>query len=529
MASIKESFKGEIALRQRMRDDFPFYAEILLKILPKSGGVHPFKLNRAQLYIHKALEEQKTRIGRVRALALKARQMGCSTLIAGRFFHQVNHRIGINAHIHSHAQDTTDKLFLMTHNFQLKMDPKFKQATRAASAKELAFSKLDTSYYVGTAGAKEGGRGGTIQYFHGSEVAFWPSPEKQFGGVMQSIPTGTDADGTEIILESTANGPTGIYYEMCMDARKNKGEYMLIFTPWFWQDTYRTEPPVDWDWRQQDDYEQNRVSVEKYKLDVDQIYWMHLKRIELRWDWLFKQEYPAEIDEAFQTQGEDSLIPVEDITDAIEPKDNLPWNDTDMRIGALDPAGASGNADRTGLGHRQGRIFEHIEYFKGKTAPELVQYTKDYIDKWKLDRLYVDTQGLGGPIYDFLRDSQYKSVIRPCSFASSAVDVDALGNPKYFRKRDECWGRTKDWFADKPVEIPNIAELRADLVAPGYRVDNGKLKLESKREMRKRGIESPDGGDVLAMTFTDKTPKKLPKWQKSAKVVPDYDIMRLGL
>lgn len=529
MANIKESFKGEIALRERMREDFPFYAEKLLWILPKEGGVVPFKLNRAQRHIHKALEDQKKRMGRVRALALKARQQGCSTLIAGRFFQNVNHRTGINARVLSHAQDTTDMLFMMTRNFHDYMDSKFKHATRAASAKELAFARLNTTYRVGTAGAKELGRGGTIQYFHGSELAHWPAVEKHFAGVMQSIPTGTSADGTEIVLESTADGPAGRFYEMCMDARKGDGEYQLIFTPWFWQDEYRNVPPVGWDWTEQDDYEQNRIPVEKHKLDMKQIYWMHLKRKELRWDWLFKQEYPTEVDEAFQTHGEDSLIPIEDIMDAIEPKENFPWNDTDMRIGALDPAGASANADRTALGHRQGRIIEHVEYFRGKKAPELVQYAKDYIDKWKLDRLYVDTQGLGGPIYDFLRDSQYKSIIRPCSFASSATDVDALGNPKYTRMRDQCWGRLKDWFADKPVEIPNIAELRADLVAPGYRIENGKLKLESKRDMRKRGIESVDGGDVCAMLLMDKTPKKLPKWQKSAKVVPDYDIMRFGL
>lgn len=521
--------ESQLAFRQRMHNDLPFYAEHNLRITHKVGGIVPFKFNRAQMFIHQKLEQQLADVGKVRALVLKARQQGCSTYTAGRFYQKVTHRQGVNAFVLSHAMDTTKKLFLITRRMYDNSMKEFKPDTRAASAQELAFSGLDTTFFVGTAGAKETGRGGTIQYFHGSEAHFWPSAETHFAGVMQSIPTGLDSKGTEIILESTANGPAGKFYELCMESQKREGEYQLIFTPWYWQHEYREEPPVGWDWTQQDDYETNRGPAERYNLTMDQIYWMHNKRKELSWDWLFKQEYPTTVEEAFQTHGEDSLIPIEDIEDAIIIKDNFPWDHTAPRIGALDPAGASGKADRTGIGHRTGRCFEHIEYFKGKKAPELVQYAKDYIDKWKLDRLFVDTQGLGGPIYEFLADSGYKSVVRPCSFAASAVDMDPLGNPLYTRKRDECWGRMKKWFMDKPVEIPNMAELRADLTAPGYKHENGKLKLEAKKDMRKRGVKSPDGGDVLAMTFTETVHKSLHKDRNRAKVVPTYDALRFGL
>lgn len=521
---------SELALRIRMRDDLPFYAEQNLKILHKRPGEGkvPFIFNRAQRHVHAMLEQQLKDVGKVRALVLKARQQGCSTYTAARFFQKVTHQSAVNAYVLSHAMDTTKILFLNTRRFYDNCMPQFKPATRAASEKELAFSGLDSTFFVGTAGAKETGRGGTIQYFHGSEVAFWPAAETHFAGVMQSIPTGVYSKGTEIILESTANGPAGKFYELCMEAQKSEGEYRLIFTPWYWQEDYRSVPPTGWDWKEQDDYEMNRCPAERYDLDQEQIYWMHLKRKELTWDWLFKQEYPTTVDEAFQTHGEASLIPIHIIEEALPLRD-LVWDENEPRIASLDPAGASGNADRSGIGHRQGRIFENLEYMRGKNTMQLAKIAEKYIEEWKIDRMFIDVQGMGVGVYDRMREDGYKKTVRACNFASGSEDMNPDGTKKYERMRDQCWGRMLEWFLNGPVQIPNLAELRADLTAPGYDRDKGRLKLESKRDMRKRGIKSPDGGDVLAMTFTEKVSKRLLKQKTHATVMPNYDILRLGI
>lgn len=60
--------------RERLRDDLEFYARNCLFIRTKEAQIEPFLFNRAQRYIHERLEEQKARIGRVRALILKGRQ-----------------------------------------------------------------------------------------------------------------------------------------------------------------------------------------------------------------------------------------------------------------------------------------------------------------------------------------------------------------------------------------------------------------------------------------------------------------------
>ncbi len=84
------------------------------------------------------------------------------------------------------------------------------QADRASS-RELYIRKYDSGYAVGTAGNKGAGRSQTIQLFHGSEVGFWPHAEDHARGVLNAI---SDEPGTEIILESTANGIGNYFYSM---------------------------------------------------------------------------------------------------------------------------------------------------------------------------------------------------------------------------------------------------------------------------------------------------------------------------
>jgi hypothetical protein len=79
----------------RLHSDLPFFAENALKLRPKFGPLEPFRFNGAQHKLHELLEEQHKRTGRVRAIILKGRQVGCSTYIAGRFFHKTISTPGI--------------------------------------------------------------------------------------------------------------------------------------------------------------------------------------------------------------------------------------------------------------------------------------------------------------------------------------------------------------------------------------------------------------------------------------------------
>jgi hypothetical protein len=75
-------------------------------------------------------------------------------------------------------------------------------------------------------------------------------------------------------------------------------------------------------------------------------------------------------------------------------------------------------------------------------------------------------------------------------------------NPQAAKLRDELWLTTRDWLATRAVHIPKNDDLRQELVAPTYTfLSNGKLKVESKGELKKRGMRSPDLADALCLTF----------------------------
>jgi phage terminase large subunit len=63
------------------------------------------------------------------------------------------------------------------------------------------------------------------------------------------------------------------------------------------------------------------------------------------------------------------------------------------------------------------------------------------------------------------------------------------------------WSKMRDWLGSGAV-IPDHSDLRKDLLAPGYEFDHsGRLKIESKEDLKKRGLKSTDLADALALTF----------------------------
>ena len=278
---------------RRLKADFKFFAENVLKIKTKSGKVSPLILNKAQIYITERLDSQLNETGKVRAIILKGRQQGASTMIGGRFYWKTTQKVGIRTYILTHEEKATTNLFNMVKRYYEHTPPQIKVPTQASNAKELIFS-IDSDYQLGTAGSKGTGRGSTIQLFHGSEVAFWPHADEHMAGIMQALP---DEAETESILESTANGVGGKFYEMWQDASNGVGEYIAIFCPWFWQDEYAKIVPEEFKRTKEE-----RLLVKLHNLSDKQLQWRRIKVHELGLS-LFKQEYPCTPEEAFLFSG----------------------------------------------------------------------------------------------------------------------------------------------------------------------------------------------------------------------------------
>lgn len=152
---------------ERIGSDFPYFAEQQLKIRDKSGKLIPFKLNKAQQYIQKCVDDQLKSNGKIRLAVLKGRQQGLSTFIGGYLYHRTLNNPGTLTFIFAHDSDGSQSLYQMVktfHNEGVYDDLKPKLGT--SSAKELTFPNLRSAYRVGTAGTSGLGRSKTIQQLH---------------------------------------------------------------------------------------------------------------------------------------------------------------------------------------------------------------------------------------------------------------------------------------------------------------------------------------------------------------------------
>ena len=474
--------------------EFKYFAESFFKIRTKDAKIEPFILNKAQLYLHEILETQLKEHGKIRAVILKGRQQGVSTYVQARYFHKTITTQGIKTFILTHEAEATKNLFEMTKRFYEYLPSWLAPHAEKDSTKELRFNAIDSGYSVGTAGNKGAGRSQTVQLCHCSEVGFYPHAEEHAQGLMQAIGT---QDGTELILESTANGIGNYFHSVWTGAEQGTNGFIPIFIPWYWQEEYR------------DDGKGFRPSEEENELfeqfKDDGLTWMHIawrrKKIyefhnefdigKIRFD----QEYPMSSAIAFTNPIDDTFIHASHVVRAR--KNEIEYDEDGALLIGVDPA--IGDNDRCAIIKRVGRCAYDIEILKNYNTMELAGHLKTMIDRENPTKVFIDCIGIGAGVTDRLLEMGYDMVVG-VNVARSANDKIRFGN-----LRAELWSEMRDWFTGElPVEIPDDDELHRDLCCLGYKhKSNGQLLIESKIDLKKRGIPSPDIGDALALTFFD--------------------------
>ena len=272
----------------------------MLHIINKRGRFLNLRPNNGQLLLHSEIQVQR-RLGLpVRIVLLKPRQVGWTTWTEAEAFYDVYHQPNINAMAVSVDADSTDVVFGMTKRFHSNHPRPL--PTDNTNKKAIIFSEPHrSSFYAQTAGKVGVGRSFQVRFLHCSEVAFWHDAATQLAGLYQMVPE--DA-GTSIILESTANGNGGPFYDTYMKARKRSvsGDlrgFRPVFFPWYEFSEYSTPPP---DGFKASHDERKEASL--YGLTDAQLYWRRVKIEELNGqEDVFRQEYPATDLEAFQASG----------------------------------------------------------------------------------------------------------------------------------------------------------------------------------------------------------------------------------
>ena len=160
-------------------------------------------------------------------------------------------------------------------------------------------------------------------------------------------------------------------------------------------------------------------------------------------------------------------------------------------IVGVDPARFG--ADSTVIAIRQGRDIVAIKRYKGDDTMTVVGHVIDVIEEFAPALVVIDEGGLGAGIVDRLKEQRYK--IKGVNFGNKAKNPVMYGN-----MRAQMWGEMREWL--KSASIPKDKFLKTDLISPMMKPDSrGTIFLESKKEMKSRGLASPDAADAIAVTF----------------------------
>ena len=197
----------------------------------------------------------------------------------------------------------------------------------------------------------------------------------------------------------------------------------------------------------------------------------------------------------FPSGDEDAVIPLALIEDAVSRQvdqvdGNMVWGLDVARFGS----------DRSSLAKRmENTLTEPIRFWRGKDLMQLCGIVVDEFNKMKGNEIpheiLIDSIGVGAGVVDRLME-----------LGLPARGINVAETPsiqtRFNRLRDELWWKTREWFEERNTHIPDQDELIAELAMPRYNYTSaGKLKVESKAEMRKAGMQSPDLADALCLTF----------------------------
>ena len=206
--------------------------------------------------------------------------------------------------------------------------------------------------------------------------------------------------------------------------------------------------------------------------------------------------YRVRVSGEFPTQSDDVLLPLHLVEAAT--KRDIEASPTTSVVWGVDPARMGD--DRSCLAKRKGQVL--LEPVKSWSKKDLMELAGIIMNEYELtryqdrpDAIYVDAIGIGAGLADRLIELDLPAYGISVSESPSLKD-------KFMRLRDELYWNCRSFFEGRDVQIPNDDVLISELTNIRYKyLSTGKLKIEGKDELKRRGSRSPDVADAFVLTF----------------------------
>jgi hypothetical protein len=209
-------------------------ARQLLKIRDRSGQESALIANPVQARFERERGRQN--------IVVKARQMGITTWVAGRFFLKTITARGVLTVQVAQTREAAEGIFRMVQRFWECLPEEMRKGClrrSRANIGQMAFPELDSEYRVLSAADESAGRGLTVQNMHCSELSRWPGDA---AATLAGLRAALVPDG-EMVIESTPNGAYGCFYEEWRQASE-KGVAKHFF-PWWMEKAYVSAKVTD--------------------------------------------------------------------------------------------------------------------------------------------------------------------------------------------------------------------------------------------------------------------------------------------
>lgn len=178
--------------------------------------------------------------------------------------------------------------------------------------------------------------------------------------------------------------------------------------------------------------------------------------------------------------------------------------------------------DSCSVWRRQGLVAQRLYKTQKVNTMEFSVRLANILKEQQPDAAFLDMGNVGAAVYDNLKAWGFSNVFG-IYFGGEAVDKRV-----YLNKRIEMWDSLRQWLEDGGClprgGTPEAQDIYEDLIAPdSFYNGKGLKQLEKKEEMKKRGLQSPDDGDALALTFAAPVVKESHAHAVGGRVKVNYD------